>query len=232
MSHHFSIFPELNCLLAPEKSSWNNHPLVFRCIQGLCKVGLFAATLAAAAPAPPVKPYSVYHNGVDLVFSPEVSGSHRLASFGPWNFGERLAEDKPLDKRLNLYVLVPGGQYHSPTHPEYDHTRLVNKYTADGKAREWDIYWCFVLDPSVSTDLRSERELLITAQQRFRPADLFDIVDVPANTALAEKLGIATYADLKRFRRKDGTLPRILILPAHFAVRGKAQRPESAPSGD
>lgn len=204
-------------------------------IQGLSKAGIFAATLAVVAPAPapaPVKPYAVYHDGADLVFSPEISGAKRMASFGPWNFGERLAEDKPLDKRLNMYVLVPGGQYHSTARPEYDHTRLVNKYTVDGKAREWDIYWCFVLDPSVTSDLRSERELLITAQQRFHPADLFDIVDVPANTALAEKLGIATYADLKRFRRKDGTLPRILILPAHFAVRGKAQKPEVLPSAN
>ena len=176
-------------------------------------------------PSSPVKPYVAYHDGADITFSPEVTGSRRLASFGPWNFGERLAEDKPQDKRLNLYVVVPGTQYHSAARPEYDHTVVINKYTVDGKAREWDIYWCFVLDSSVPVDLRSERELLTAAQQRFRPADLFDIVDIPANTAIAEKLGVSTFGDLRRFRHKDGTLPRILIVPARFAVRGKAQRP-------
>jgi hypothetical protein len=29
--------------------------------------------------------------------------------------------------------------------------------------------------------------------------------------------------DLKRFRRKDGTLPRLLILPARLAVRATAE---------
>lgn len=181
----------------------------------------------SGAPAPQVKPYVAYHDGTDIIFSPEVTGSRRLASFGPWNFGERLAEDKPQDKRLNLYVVVPGTQYHSATRPEYDHTVVINKYTVDGKPREWDIYWCFVLDSTVPVDLRSERELLTAAQQRFRPADLFDIVDIPANTAIAEKLGVSSFGDLRRFRHKDGTLPRILIVPARFAVKGKAQRPES-----
>lgn len=194
----------------------------------MSKAGLFAAALTlTGAVTPPVKPYVAYHDGADIMFAPEVTGSRRLASFGPWNFGERLAEDKPLDKRLNLYIVVPGTQYHSATHPEYDHTRVVNKYTVDGKPREWDIYWCFVLDAAVPVDLRSERELLTAAQQRFRPADLFDIEDIPANTAIAERLGVYTLADLKRFRHKDGTLPRILIVPARYAVRGKAQRPES-----
>jgi hypothetical protein len=203
---------------------------LFKHFPELSQAGIVAAALVLPSASPQlVKPYNAYHDGTDILFSPEVTGSRRLASFGPWNFGERLTEGKPLDKRLNLYVVVPGEQYHSAARPEYDHTRVVNKYTVDGKPREWDIYWCFVLDPSVSPDLRSERELLMAAEQRFRPADLFDIQDIPANTALAEKLGIATFADLKRFRRKDGTLPRILIVPAHLAVRGKAQRPEIAP---
>jgi hypothetical protein len=191
-----------------------------------------ALGFAGSAPVAPVKPFIAYHNGGDIVFAPEHTGTRRLASFGPWNFGERLSDDgKPVDKRLNLYVVAPGAQYRSPVRPEYDHNRVVNKYTADGKVHEWDIFWCFVLDQSLTTDLRSERELLLAKQQTFHPADLFDISDVPAHAALAEKLGIATFADLKRFRRKDGSLPRLVILPARLAVRATAELPDVTPTG-
>lgn len=169
-----------------------------------------------------VKPFQVYHDGDNMLFSPQKTGTRRIARFGPWRLGERLRDGKPEDKRLNLYIVVPGGQYHSANHSEYDHNRVVNKYTVNGQVREWDIYWCFILDPALSADLRSERSLLVAAQQTFRPADLFDISDVPAHAAMADKLGIATFADLKRFRRRDGSLPRLIIIPAHLAVRASA----------
>lgn len=173
----------------------------------------------------PAKPFLAYHDGDNIVFSPQKTGTHRMASFGPWDLGERLNESKPEDKRLNLYIVVPGGQYHSANHSEYDHNRVVNKYTVDGKVREWDIFWCFVLDPALTADLRSERQLLMAAQQTFRPADLFDISDVPAHDAMADKLGITTFADLMvRFRRRNGSLPRLVILPAHLAVRAAAEQ--------
>jgi len=189
---------------------------------------LLAATalgFAGSASIAPVKPFIAYHNGGDIVFAPEHTGSRRMASFGPWNLGERLLDDgKPVDKRLNLYIVAPGGQYRSPSRPEYDHNRVVNKYTADGKAHEWDIFWCFVLDPTLPPDLRSERELLLAKQQTFHPADLFDFNDVPAHAAMADKLGMATFADLKRFRRKDGSMPRLVIVPARLAVRATAEQ--------
>ena len=53
-----------------------------------------AAVLAAAAfaaIAPPretVKPFSVYHNGDDLIFTPETAGTRKLASIGPWKNGD------------------------------------------------------------------------------------------------------------------------------------------------
>ena len=194
-------------------------------IRELSKVALIATAIGlAGSSSQPVKPFLAYHNGGDIVFAPEKTGSRHMASFGPWNLGERLSDGKPADKRLNLYVVVPGGQYHSAGHSEYDHNRVVNKYTVDGKVREWDIFWCFILDPALTTDLRSERELLLAKQQMFRPADLFDITDVPAHSAMADKLGIFTYADLKRFRRKDGSLPRLIIVPAHLAVRATAEQ--------
>jgi len=190
------------------------------------KVALLVSTLGFAAPMASVKPFPAYHDGEKVVFSPEHTGTNRLASFGPWNLGERLSEGKPLDNRLNLYVVVPGGQYHSAARPEYDHNRIVNKYTVDGKVREWDIFYCFVIDPALNNDLRSETDLLMAAHQTFVPADLFEISDVPANSMMAEKLGVTSLADLRRYRRKGGGLPRVLIVPARLAVRATAEQPD------
>ena len=144
-------------------------------------------------------------------------------ALGPWNLGERLAEDKPIDKRLNLYFVAPGRQYRAPGKPEYDHNLVVNKYTVDGKPRDWDIFWCFILDPALRPDLRSERELLLAKHQTFRPAALFEFKDIPSHALMAERLSIKSMADLRRFRRKDGSLPRLLIVPARLAVRATAE---------
>ena len=181
--------------------------------------GLVAATRSS------VKPYQVYHDGVYFQFAPEATGTHRLAHLGPWNLGERLSltDEKPRDKRLNLYVVVPGAQYHSPSHPEYDHNLVVNKYTVDGKAREWDIFWCLQLDPTLRADLRSERDLLVAAHQTFRPAEPLTVQDFPASATMKERLSVSKIEDLKRFRRRDGSLPRLLIVPARLAVRGTAE---------
>ena len=197
--------------------------------QKLSKIALLAATLVFTAPVQnSPKPLSAYYESTIVNFVPEGSGNHRVAALGPWNFGQRLNQDKPLDKRLNLYVVLPGSQYRSVSRPEYDHNLVVNSLTHE-KAREWDIYWCLVLDPKVGENLRSEHELLAAAQQSFYPADLFDLEDVPAREVLVEKTDVQIYEDLRRYRHKDGTLPRILILPARLAVRATAEQPEEKP---
>lgn len=172
------------------------------------------------------KPFLVYHDGVYLLFAPEVTGTHRPARLGPWDLGERLSADQetPRDKRLNLYVVVPGGQYHSASHPEYDHNLVINKYPTDHNPREWDIFWCLQLDPSLPTDLRSEHDLLQAAHQRFTPPASFALREVPASAVMAERLSVVKVEDLKRFRHKDGSLPRMLIVPAHLAVRATAEQ--------
>jgi len=181
-----------------------------------------AAFVAGASMRESVKPFSVYHDGDDLIFTPETAGRHRLASVGPWNLGERVAEDKPVDKRLNLYFVAPGMQYRAPGKSEYDHNLVINKYTVDGKPRDWDVFWCFILDPALRPDLRSERELLLAKHQTFRPAALFEFKDIPAHALMAERLSVKSMADLRRFREKDGSLPRLLILPARLVVRATA----------
>jgi len=178
---------------------------------------------AAASMREVVKPFSVYHDGDDLIFTPVTAGTRKLASIGPWNLGERVAEDKPTDKRLNLYVVVPGAQYRAPGKAEYDHNLVINKYTVDGKPRDWDVFWCFILDPTLRPDLRSERELLLAKHQTFRPATLFEFRDIPSHTLMAERLSMKSMDDLRRFRGKDGTLPQLLIVPARLAVRATAE---------
>lgn len=180
----------------------------------------FAAT---AAMRQAVKPFSVYHDGDDLIFTPEATGSRKLANIGPWNLGARVTDDKPTDKRLNLYFVAPGVQYRAPGKADYDHNLVINKYTVDGKPRDWDVFWCFILDPSLRGDLRSERELFVAKHQTFRPADLFEFKDAPAHVLMEERLGVKSMADLKRFRRKDGAMPRLLILPARLVIRATAE---------
>ncbi len=197
-------------------------------VQKLAKIGVLAATLGFAAPGPDgIRPLSAYYESSSIQFSPEIEGPRQTAALGPWAFGKRLPQDKPLDKRLNLYVVMPGKQYQSITNPEYDHNLVVNTLTHD-KVREWDIFWCIVLDPALGDDLRSEHELLMAAQASFHPADLFDLEDIPAREVLKEKAGIQTLEQLSRYRRKDGSLPRMLILPAKLAVSATAELPDFA----
>lgn len=194
-----------------------------RPLRAVSTIAILAAGFGAAASMREVvKPFSVYHDGDDLIFTPEATGTHKLAGLGPWNLGERVAADKPIDKRLNLYVVVPGTQYRTPGKSDYDHNLVVNKYTVDGKPRDWDVFWCFILDPTLRPDLRSERELLLGKHQTFRPATLFEFKDIPSHALMAERISIKSMADLKRYRRADGSLPRLLILPARLAVRATA----------
>lgn len=185
-------------------------------------MGILAAMVGLAAMGPNAsRPMAAYYDGVGIVFTPAASSSRTAASLGPWVFGPRLSEDKPLDKRLNLYVVIPGKQHQLAGGPEYDHDLVVNALTND-KVREWDIYWCFRIDPSLNDDLRGEHDLILAAQQFFKPADLFDVEDIPGRAVLAEKAGVHALADLQRFRRKDGSLPRMLIVPARQAVSATA----------
>ena len=194
------------------------------------KLGLvLAAAGLSGAPRVQVKPYTVYHNGVNMVFAPEATGTRRQARFGPWVLGEKLGIDKPLDKRLNLYLVLPGEQFRSSEHPQYDHNRVINKYTVDGKPREWDVFYCIALDSKLPGDLRSERDLLVAAQQGFQLPESFSLKDLPAGAMMAEKLSVTKVEDLDRFRRRNGSLPRMLIVPAHLAVLATAELPPMGP---
>ena len=193
-----------------------------RHIRAIAKLGIFAATVTLTSFATQqVKPLVVYHDGARMLLTPKGTGTHRMVKYGRWDLGERLRDERLRERRLNLYVVLPGGQYRSMLHRRYNHTLVINKYTMDGKPREWDIFWCLVLDPKLKlrSDIRSERDILEAAQQRFRPEKDFKIGRIPSHTAVAEELKVKSVAGLRRYRRRDGSLPRLLIVPAHRAIR-------------
>ena len=65
-----------------------------RHLRAVTIIAISAAGFAAAtSKREVVKPFSVYHDGDDLIFTPEAAGTRKLASVGPWKLGERLGED-------------------------------------------------------------------------------------------------------------------------------------------
>jgi hypothetical protein len=153
----------------------------------------------------------------------------RAVRVGPWRFGPRVQNPHPRDKRLNLYLVAPGDQHHTAAAPEFDHNDVLNALPPGDGMLEWDVYWAIVLDPRVQQPLRSERELLLLAQQRFTPNDLFEFDDMPGHMFLREFLKAETLAAMDRFRDRARSLPRLLIVPAGFAVRAAVREFEPAP---
>ena len=180
-------------------------------------VALCAGALLGAAPTPASRPHeSVYLEGE--VARLDIPDGPKAALVGPWRLGPRVLDPKPRDKRLNLYIVAPGSQYHLDGAEDFDHNAIVNALPEAGKSREYDVYWALVLDPRLHTDFKNEKQLLLAAEADFRPNDLFEFDDIPADSFLRAFLKMDALDDLARFRRKDGSLPRMVILPAGFAI--------------
>jgi len=161
---------------------------------------------------------AVYQNERLLSFKVEPAGAgHRDLRVGPWHFGPQLAHEKPKDGRPNLYLVFPGLQHTADGVDKFDHNNVISVIPLDGQA-EFDVYWAVVLDPHMTTDLRSERALVVAAQQEFTPGDLFEFDDMPGADFL-RFLGISTLGEMEQYRRHDGKLPQMIIVPAGFAVR-------------
>ncbi len=190
------------------------------------------AGLGALAQAPESALTSVYLYGEKVTFVPGTPDkAHKLERVGPWTLGPRPAESKPLDKRLNLYLIFPGQQYVSDA-SEFDHNALVNSAPKKPDAEfEWDVFYCFVLDPHLRDDITTERDLIVLAQQRWLPGDLFAFDDMPSAGALRELKKADDVTDLAQWHKKKmgETLPRVIIVPAGFAVRGALALPPEPP---
>jgi hypothetical protein len=194
-----------------------------------CAAALWAGTPSAD---PPSSVSAVYLRGqpVDFHLAPAGKGQPPF-SIGPWQFGVRVSDRKPRDKRLNLYLVAPGTQHHSEGYEEFDHNDLINALPPGDAAVEWDVYWAIVLDPTLRPDLRSEQDLIMKAQEGFVPGDLFEFQDIPGQAFLRAFLEIDSLDGLAPYRRRDGQLPRVIIVPAGFAIRASAALPEAESEG-
>lgn len=184
-------------------------------------VALCTGALLGASPAPEIRPLEgVYLDG--QVVRLDIADGPKPMLVGPWRIGARVQDPKPRDQRLNLYIVAPGTQYHLDGSDDFDHNAIVNAVPDPGGSRQYDVYWALVLDPRLRTDFKTERQLLIAAQASFTPGDLFAFDDIPADAFLRNFLKADSLSDLAQYRHKGGALPRILILPAGFAVTASA----------
>lgn len=183
----------------------------------LCAISGPAAEPERAATLPPAE--SAYFEGrlVQLSLAAP-SRIEKPLRFGPWHYGARV-RSKPMDKRSNFYIVVPGDQAQSPAHPAYDHTNILSRLPHSEAPREWDVYWAIVLDPALQGGFRTESELILAAQREFVAGDLLEFNDLPAADFLRTVLKIDDMQGLSRFRRESGNLPQLAIVPAGFAVR-------------
>lgn len=187
---------------------------------------LLAAIVYAAGPVDSgrLQIDSAYYGGERVPFKvAEPSNRGAQLRVGPWLLGVRAADSKPRDRRRNLYVVFPGSQHRAPGWPDYDHNCVLSDLPATEEPVEWDVYWAVVLDPTLHDDFRSEQELVLAAQSEFVPPDLLEFNDLPAEGFLRVQMKVRSLDDLARFRRKDGTLPRLVITPAGYAVRGSSE---------
>ena len=187
---------------------------------------LLAAIMYAAGPVDTgrIQIDSAYYNGEAVPFHVTDPGHQRAQlRVGPWLLGVRTEDPRPRDQRRNLYVVFPGSQHRAPGWPDYDHNCVLSDLPASEEPVEWDVYWAVVLDPTLHEEFRSERELVLAAQSGFFPPDLLEFNDLPAEGFLRGQMQVRSLTDLARFRRKDGTLPRLLITPAGYAVRGSSE---------
>jgi len=189
-----------------------------------CGLLLAAIVYAAGPDTGRIQIDSAYYQGEAVPFHAAEPGSQRSQlRVGPWLLGVRAEDSKPRDRRRNLYVVFPGSQHRAPGWPDYDHNCVLSDLPATEEPVEWDVYWAVVLDPNLHDDFRSEQELVMAAQSGFFPPDLLEFTDLPAEGFLRAQMQVRSLGDLARFRRKDGTLPRLLITPAGYAIRGSSQ---------
>ena len=196
----------------------------------LASVLVCAAAVLSAAPSPSrqVIPTAYHDDDTVNVKVERPARGQKVLGFGPWQLGIATRNERPRDRRLNLYVVVPGNQHHVEGWDDYDHNAILNAVPVNEEPRDWDVYWVLALDPQMHEELRSERELLLHAQERFLPGDLFEFDDIPADVVLRQYLHVASLDDLQQYRHKDGTLPRLLVLPAGCVVRMTVEEPAAA----
>jgi hypothetical protein len=128
---------------------------------------------------------------------------------------------------LNLYVTSPGTEYLVDGGAPFGFNCLLNALPKAGGETEWDVYWAVVLDPALTQEIRSERDLLLDTQAEFPPAPDFTLEQAPGYELLRRYVRVTSIKELDQYRRKSGELPRVLIVPAHIMLKASAgERPQ------
>jgi hypothetical protein len=185
-----------------------------------------AVAVAVAAPFAARLQSALFEGETVRLTMAERQKGQKAFRLGPWNFGAKLVDGKPHDKRHNLYIVAPGTEQTMPGWEEYSHNILVSDVPESANPVEWDVYWAVVLDPALQDEIRSEKKLILYAQETFQTGDDYEFEEVPARLFLKSFMGVKSCEELDRYRRPNGEMPRVLIVPAKFAVRAKVERIE------
>lgn len=167
----------------------------------------------------------VFYDGrvVQLTFAP----GKKDFSIGPWKLAAKAAREKPRDPHPNLYIVAPGKQYTADNAQAYDHNEILSTMFIKPDVHDWDVYWAIVLDPTLQEDFRSESQLIMATQDGFSPGESFQLDDIGGAQFLREFLAIDSLEALEKFRRPDGLLPRLIIVPAGVTIRAAATDPNA-----
>jgi len=173
--------------------------------------------------------HAAFYENNQLPVQPVIEPGERDFNYGPWTIGSLVHDDKASDRRFNLYIIASGTVDQLPApFDEFNNSALINSDAPAGdRPTEWDVFWVVVLDPSLTREIKDERELLVLGQSYFVPGDLYDVEDAPGHDLLRQ-LSLTSLIDLASFRRADGALPRVILLSAGAAVRLNVTPPPAA----
>lgn len=155
-----------------------------------------------------------------------------VLALGPWHFAAAV-QAKPKDGRPNLYIVSPGTEYHADASSEFDHTLVTSAFRQDADELDFDVYYAVALDPSFDKEMRDENAIIMAAQETFTPGEQFDLSQIPGAAFLRE-INLTKVSDLDGFRRANGSLPRVVIVPAKVTLHLKpeASAEPAKPVGD
>jgi hypothetical protein len=147
---------------------------------------------------------------------------------GDLRLGRVLADPTPNDHRDNVYVVCPGAKP-EPGKPGENFRLVLSTMPRTEAPLEWDIYWVIVLDPTLPTSFTSESDLLMAAQKAFTPGPDFSFSGIPGAALLRKYLHIDSREGLAPFQVAGGDLPKLIMVPAHMAIRASAVAPDAPP---
>ncbi len=155
--------------------------------------------------------------------SPPEGKPVRALAVGPWNLGERVNPGNN-DMRPNLYFVFPGTQHQADGRPDFDHNQVLSAVPKEES--NFDVYWVVVLDPSAVQNFTSEQQIILATQETFAPSESFPFEQVPSAGFLRTFLKVNDLSGLAKFKRPDGALPRVAIIPAKATLKAMAEEIE------